>query len=89
MSCGESVELAVLDTGDGLGENVNRIFDPFFTTREDDMGLGLRISRSIAEAHGGELLASNRPEGGAIFRVLLPAVADEDESDQPWLKQNP
>lgn len=88
MTCSEQVELAVLDTGDGLGENVNRIFDPFFTTREDGMGLGLRISRSIAEAHGGELLASNRPEGGAIFRVLLPAVDQDDSESQPWLKQS-
>lgn len=88
-SCGEKVELSVLDTGGGLGEDVDRIFDPFFTTREEGMGLGLRISRSIAEAHGGELLASNRPEGGAIFRVVLPAAVDQSGSEsQPWLKQS-
>lgn len=87
---GDDVELAVLDTGSGLGENINRIFEPFFTTRDDGMGLGLRISRSIAEAHGGELLASNRPEGGAIFRVLLPAASKEAlQEPQPWLEQDP
>ena len=68
----ENIEVSVLDTGLGLGQNVDRVFDAFFTTREEGMGLGLRISQLIAEAHGGRLLAANRPEGGALFRLQLP-----------------
>lgn len=72
----EIVEVAILDRSPGLGENVEKIFDAFFTTRENGMGLGLRISRSIAEAHGGRLLAANRPNGGAVFRLQLPVATD-------------
>jgi len=68
----EEIEVSVLDTGLGLGQHADRIFDAFFTTREEGMGLGLRISQLIAEAHGGRLLAANRPEGGAMFRLQLP-----------------
>lgn len=70
------VEAAVLDRGPGLGENIDLIFDAFFTTRENGMGLGLRISRSIADAHGGRLVAANRPGGGAVFRLQLPIASD-------------
>lgn len=70
------VEVAVLDRGPGLGEDIDKIFDAFFTTREDGMGLGLRISQSIAEAHKGRLIAANRTEGGALFRLQLPIATD-------------
>jgi two-component system sensor histidine kinase DctS len=73
---GDHVEAAVLDRGPGLGENVDQIFEPFFTTRENGMGLGLRISRSIADAYEGRLLAANRPDGGAVFRLQLPVATD-------------
>jgi PAS domain S-box-containing protein len=73
---GDHVEAAVLDRGPGLGENVDQIFEPFFTTRENGMGLGLRISKSIADAHEGRLLAANRPDGGAIFRLQLTVATD-------------
>ncbi|MDA0586538.1 MAG: PAS domain S-box protein [Planctomycetota bacterium] len=73
---GDLVEAAVLDRGPGLGEDIDRIFDAFFTTREDGMGLGLRISQSIAEAHKGRLFAANRTEGGAVFRLQLPIAKD-------------
>jgi PAS domain S-box-containing protein len=76
QSIGDHVEAAVLDRGPGLGEDIDRIFDAFFTTREDGMGLGLRISQSIAEAHKGRLLAANRPDGGAVFRLQLPVATD-------------
>lgn len=83
----EAVEFTVHDTGPGLGDNVSRIFEPFFTTREDGMGLGLQISRSIAEAHGGQLSASNHPDGGALFRVVLPVIVNESpESTSQWLR---
>jgi signal transduction histidine kinase len=67
------IEIAVHDTGGGLPADVTaRIFDPFFTTKPDGLGLGLAISRSIIEAHGGRLWTSNG-SGGATFHFTLPA----------------
>ena len=66
------VELGVRDSGNGIAEaDVGRIFEPFFTTKPDGLGLGLAISRTIVEAHGGRLLVENAPASGAIFGVLL------------------
>ena len=72
-----SVVLAVSDAGPGIDPaNLDRLFDAFFTTRPDGMGMGLSISRSIVEAHGGRIWATNPPEGGARFHVSLP-IAQE------------
>jgi signal transduction histidine kinase len=66
------LELGVHDSGTGIAEgDLDRVFEPFFTTKPDGLGMGLAISRTIVEAHGGRLLAENDPAGGAIFRVLL------------------
>jgi signal transduction histidine kinase len=71
------VVLTVSDAGPGIDPaNLGRLFEAFFTTRQDGMGMGLSISRSIVEAHGGRIWATNRPEGGARFHVSLP-VAEE------------
>ena len=48
------------------------LFDAFWTTKEGGMGIGLSISRTIVEAHGGKIWGENRPEGGAVFRFTLP-----------------
>jgi signal transduction histidine kinase len=69
-----AVLISVEDQGDGLPEDAERLFDAFFTTRSHGMGLGLRISRSIAEAHGGRLWASANEVHGATFHFLLPAA---------------
>jgi signal transduction histidine kinase len=67
------VTVSVHDTGPGLTEsNVRRIFTPFFTTKPDGMGVGLSISRSIVEAHGGHLVLSSNSEEGATFEFDLP-----------------
>jgi predicted ATPase/signal transduction histidine kinase len=67
--------VSVSDTGVGLQPQlVERIFDPFFTTKPKGTGMGLRISRSIVESHGGRLWAANAPGGGAVFRFSLPAA---------------
>jgi C4-dicarboxylate-specific signal transduction histidine kinase len=65
--------LEVLDRGPGLPPEIaTRLFEPFFTTRAEGLGLGLNICRSIVESMGGELLASNREGGGAVFLIRLP-----------------
>lgn len=67
-----AVELLVEDEGPGIApENLERIFDPFFSTR-GSTGLGLSVSYGIVRAHGGDLTAANRPEGGAQLRMRLP-----------------
>jgi C4-dicarboxylate-specific signal transduction histidine kinase len=69
-----AVELVVRDTGTGVSQAAaGRLFEPFFTTKRDGLGLGLHISRSIIEAHGGQLWASPNPPRGAAFHVVLPA----------------
>ena len=66
------VELGVRDSGKGIAEaDLGRIFEPFFTTKLDGLGMGLTISRTIVEAHGGRLLVENDPAGGARFRFHL------------------
>jgi C4-dicarboxylate-specific signal transduction histidine kinase len=69
------VALVVADYGIGLGDDVrDRMFTPFFSTKPAGLGLGLAISRSVAEGQGGALTAANRPEGGAAMRLILPMV---------------
>ena len=66
------VEVLISDTGPGLADDVlERLFQPFVTTKAEGMGVGLSICRTIIEAHGGEISARNRPEGGAVFRFTL------------------
>jgi two-component system sensor kinase FixL len=68
------VLITVEDTGPGLGKaQIDRIFDAFHTTKADGMGMGLAISRSIVESHGGRLWAQAGGKGGAVFRFTLPA----------------
>ncbi|MGV8123180.1 MAG: sensor histidine kinase [Candidatus Xenobiia bacterium LiM19] len=67
------ITVTVSDSGTGIAEDdLERIFKSFFTTKPDGMGMGLPISRSIAEAHGGRLWASNNPGRGAAFHLSLP-----------------
>jgi two-component system sensor kinase FixL len=76
---GERVEVAVSDTGHGISaENLPRLFEPFFTSKPNGLGLGLVISRSIIEAHGGKLWAENNPDGGATFHITLPVARGEE-----------
>lgn len=74
------VELRVSDAGPGVpDELIDRIFDPFFTTKETGTGLGLTIAHRLVEAHGGQIHAENRAEGGAVFIVTLPTVAADPQ----------
>jgi len=66
--------VAVRDTGPGLcPESLPRLFEPFYTTKPDGMGMGLSICRSIIEAHGGRLWATNCEPRGALFQFMIPA----------------
>jgi len=74
----DMIEVAVSDTGTGFHDDVKpNLFQTFFTTKETGMGVGLSISRSIIEAHGGRMWAENNDLGGATFRFTLPAAIDE------------
>src|SRR6185295_3979145 len=73
-------QVSVLDTGPGLSEDVaNRLFTPFVTTKAKGMGIGLTISQSIIEAHGGRIWAEPNAGSGAAFHFLLP-ILNQDES---------
>ncbi len=68
-----TVEVSVRDTGVGMSPATReRIFDPFFTTKVGGLGMGLSISRSIIEAHGGRLWATRNPDRGMTFSFTLP-----------------
>ena len=72
------VLISVHDSGPGIAvEHLHRIFDPFFTTKEGGMGMGLAISRSAIEAHGGTLTVRNEKNGGAIFECKVPLRGDQ------------
>ena len=70
---GQWVEVCVRDTGAGIPESrLASLFEPFYTTKPQGLGIGLPISRTIIEAHGGKLWAENHPKRGAMFRFTLP-----------------
>jgi signal transduction histidine kinase len=72
---GNRIIATVRDTGVGIPEDtLSRIFEPFYTTKEvgKGTGLGLAIAYGIVQEHGGQIVASNHPDGGAVFTVELP-----------------
>jgi signal transduction histidine kinase len=67
------VEVSVSDQGKGVpSRDLERVFEPFVTTKEQGMGLGLSVCRTIVAAHGGKLWAENNAGPGATFRFTLP-----------------
>jgi len=71
-----AVRIRVEDRGAGLrAKQADQLFEPFYTTKAHGMGLGLAISRSIIEAHGGRLWAEANPGPGSTFSFALPAAA--------------
>jgi PAS domain S-box-containing protein len=72
------VQVAVRDFGSGIGEQeLHKIFEPFFTTKRSGLGMGLSLSRSIIESHGGHIWAKNNPDQGITFYFDLPGVRKE------------
>jgi PAS domain S-box-containing protein len=81
VDAARTVEIAVSDTGHGISaEKLAQIFDPFFTTKPDGMGMGLAISRTIIESHGGRLWAESNNSSGATFRFTLPVAEETRET---------
>ena len=82
MRLGEAaIGVEVEDTGHGIPpDSLNQLFQSFFTTKRDGMGIGLAVCRSIIEAHGGTIEATNRPGGGARFRFTLPIFAEQADA---------
>ena len=78
-------ELSVADSGTGIADDIMpHIFEPFFTTHRQAgraAGLGLSVATGLAHGRGGQITAANRPEGGALFRLLLPLPVSESRSE--------
>jgi C4-dicarboxylate-specific signal transduction histidine kinase len=71
----KSVTVAIEDAGPGIDlRHIERIFEPLYTTKRDGLGMGLAIARTIIQAHGGQLRASNNAAGGATFEFILPVA---------------
>jgi signal transduction histidine kinase len=72
--------LSISDTGVGLPpQQADQIFSAFFTTKPQGTGMGLRISRSIVESHGGRLWATDNSQRGASFYIILPTHVEARE----------
>ena len=79
---GDMIAVSVTDTGSGISpEMTSQLFQPFVTTKRHGMGVGLSISRTIVEAHGGKIEVAPNPGGGTSFRFTLRAVSQKDFSD--------
>jgi signal transduction histidine kinase/ActR/RegA family two-component response regulator len=88
---GDSIEIAVADTGDGMTEDVrSRVFDPFFTTKgKAGMGLGLAVSFGIVRRHDGTIEAESELGRGTTFRIRLAAARSSAKPEQPSPEQQP
>ena len=81
----ELLRVSVSDTGEGVGQDLaDQLFQPFVTSKRSGMGVGLSISRTIIETHGGRIWFEPNPDGGTVFhftlqRVRLPEEAADDD----------
>ena len=71
------IRVSISDSGPGApAEKLSKLFEPFYTTKENGMGMGLSIARTIIEAHRGRIWAENKVSGGAIFCFTVPVAAE-------------
>jgi two-component system sensor kinase FixL len=76
------LDISVADTGPGIADDIRpQLFQPFVTSKRHGMGVGLSISRTIVEGHGGHIWAAPHPGGGTVFHFTLRAVSEEDTHD--------
>jgi len=74
-----ALRVSVADTGSGIApEVVSQLFQPFITTKQQGMGVGLSICRTIVESHGGQIWAEPNPGGGTIFHFTLRGVRKDE-----------
>ena len=74
----DRIRVTIRDFGPGIDQgDLDRIFQPFFTTKGTGLGMGLAVSQTIVEAHGGHIWAENNPDGGATFFIELPVISQE------------
>ncbi|MET4632686.1 PAS domain S-box protein [Kaistia defluvii] len=79
VETGDMIRVKVSDRGTGIAPDVMaRLFQPFLTTKQNGMGVGLSICRTIVEAHGGRIWAEGNPGGGTVFNFTVPAVRIEE-----------
>ena len=82
---GAMVQVAVSDNGHSIpADNLPFVFEPFYTSKPNGLGMGLAISRSIIEAHGGRLWAENSPAGGAILTFTVPVSGEGQVASGEW-----
>ena len=78
----QMLAISVADSGTGIQPEIaSRLFQPFVTTKRQGMGVGLSISRTIVEAHGGKIWVEENPGGGTIFRFTVRAITGEEIRD--------
>jgi len=76
------IKISVADSGTGIAPEIaKQLFQPFVTTKREGMGVGLSISRTIVEAHGGKIWVERGENGGTIFHFTLMAVNQGDVDD--------
>jgi two-component system sensor kinase FixL len=79
----DMVRITVADTGSGISPEIaSQLFQPFITTKQQGMGVGLSICRTIVESHGGQIWAEPNPEGGTVFHFTLKGVRREEVGDE-------
>lgn len=78
-AAGRKVHISVSDNGSGMtGQVMKNIFIPFYSTKESGIGIGLAISKSIVEKHGGKIKVRSSPGKGSEFTLILPVLTEED-----------
>ena len=79
VAADDMLAISVADSGHGISPDMSgQLFQPFVTTKRHGMGVGLSISRTIVEAHGGQIDVEPNPGGGTVFRFTLRAVTKEE-----------